>query len=142
MVITIELKNFGVKKVRIDQGSLVDILYWTTYQKLQLPTIAMVPYDELFYGFFGGKVSTREYIDLHVVLREGHQTKIVPISFLIVEAPTSYNVLSGRPSFNTLGAMVFAPHLAMKFQSFSGDIITIHGDQRLVRECYITSLRP
>ena len=30
----------------------------------------------------------------------------------------------------------------MKFQSSSGDIITIHGDQRLACECYISSLQP
>ena len=30
----------------------------------------------------------------------------------------------------------------MKFPSPSGDILTNHGDQRLARECYITSLRP
>jgi len=33
-------------------------------------------------------------------------------------------------------------HLAMKFPSPSSDIITIDGDQRLVRECYMASLRP
>ena len=43
MVITVELENYAVKKVLIDQGSLVDILYWATYQKLQLLTTAMVP---------------------------------------------------------------------------------------------------
>jgi len=30
----------------------------------------------------------------------------------------------------------------MKFPSPSGDILTIHGDQRLTRECYMASLRP
>jgi len=30
----------------------------------------------------------------------------------------------------------------MKFPSSFGDILTIHGDQRLARECYMASLRP
>jgi len=30
----------------------------------------------------------------------------------------------------------------MKFPSPSGDILTIHGDQRLVRKCYMPSVRP
>jgi len=142
MVITIEIENYVVKKVLVDQGSSVDILYWATYQKLQLPDTAMVPYDEPIYGFSGEQVSTRGYIDLHTVFREGTQTKTIPIRFLIVDVPTSYNILLGRPSLNTLDAFVSTPHLAMKFPSPSGDILTIHYDQRLARECYMASLQP
>jgi len=43
----------AVKKVLVDQGSSVDILYWATYQKLQVSDTAMVPYDEPIYGFSG-----------------------------------------------------------------------------------------
>jgi len=142
MVIIVEIENYVVKKVLVDQGSSVDILYWATYQKLQLLNTAMVPYDEPIYGFSGEKVSIRDYIDLHTVFRDVAQTKTIPIRFVIVDAPTSYNVLLGRPSLNTLSAVVSTPHLAMKFPSPSGDILTIHGDQRLARECYMASLRP
>jgi len=38
--------------------------------------------------------------------------------------------------------VVSIPHLAMKFPLALGDILTIHGDQKLDRECYIASLRP
>ena len=142
MVITVELENYAVKKVLIDQGSSIDILYWEIYQKLQLPTTTMAPYDEPIYGFSREKVSTHGYIDLHTVFRDGAQTKTTPIRFLVVDAPTSYNVLLDRPSLNTLGAVVSIPHLAMKFPSPSGDILTIHGDQQLARECYMAGLRP
>jgi len=142
MVITVEIENYAVKKVLVDQGSSVDILYWATYQKLQLPDTAMVPYDEPIYGFSGEPVSTRGYIDLHIIFWDGTQTKTIPIPFLIVDAPTSYNILLGRPSLNTLGVVVSTPHLAMKFPAPSGDILTIHCDQRLARECYMASLRP
>ena len=106
------------------------------------PNTAMVLYNEPIYGFSGEKVFTRDYIDLHIVFRDGAQTKTIHIHFLIVDAPTSYNVLLGRPSPNTLGTVVSTPHQAMKFPSPSGDILTIHGDQRLAHECYIASLRP
>ena len=75
IIINVEIENYAVKKVLIDQGSSVDILYWATYQKLQLSDTTMVPYDEPIYGFSGEQVSTRGYIDLHTVFREGTQTK-------------------------------------------------------------------
>jgi len=102
----------------------------------------MVPYNEPIYGFSGEKVSTYGYIDLHTVFRDSAQTKTILIRFLIVDAPTSYNVLLDRPSLNTLGEVVSTPYLAMKCPSPSGDILTIHDDQWLARECYMANLRP
>jgi len=142
MVINVELENYAVKKVLIYQGSSADILYWATYKKLQLPTTAMLPYDEPIYGFSGKKVSTHGFIDLHIVFRDDAQTKTIPIRFLVVDVPTSYNVLLGRLSLNTIGVVVSTPHLAMKFPAPSGDVLTIHGDQQLAHECYMTSLCP
>jgi len=102
----------------------------------------MVPYDEPIYGFSGEKVSTRGYIDLHTIYRDGSQTKRIHTRFLVVDTPTSYNVLLGRPSLNILGVVISTPHLAMKFPFPSGDILTIHDDQRQAHECYIATLRP
>jgi len=38
-------------------------------------------------------------------------------------------------------AIVSTPHLAMKFPSLSGDILTVHVDQKEAREYYVESLR-
>ena len=116
----------------VDQGSLVDIMYWKTYQKLQIPEEAMTLHDEPIYGFSRERVCTRRYIDLHKVYHEGNQTKNIHVRFLVVEAHTSYIVLLGRPSLNTLGAVVSTFHLAMKFPFVVNYILTIHKDQNLV----------
>ena len=84
MVITVEVENFVVKKILIDQRNSVDILYWKTYQKLQIPEAMITLYDELIYGFSGERVCTKGYIDLHAVFRDGNLNKIVPIQFLEV----------------------------------------------------------
>jgi len=102
----------------------------------------MVSYDEPIYGFSEEKVSTRGYIDLHNVFHDNNQTKTIPICFLFLDASTSYNVHLGRSPLNSLGVVVSTPHLALKFPSSSSDILTIHDNKRLTRECYMASLRP
>jgi len=32
-------------------------------------------------------------------------------------------------------------HLAMKFPSTAGDIVTVHVDQKIAHECYVASLK-
>jgi len=84
-------------------------------------------------------VDTRGYIDLYTkFVYTRTQTKTIKVRYLLVEANTSYNVLLGRLSLNTLGAIVSTPHLAMKFPSPTGDIITV---QKTARQCYAASLR-
>jgi len=51
MVITVEIENFAVKKVLVDQGSSVDILYWETFKKLQTPEQQMSPFVDEIVGF-------------------------------------------------------------------------------------------
>ena len=86
-------------------------------------------------------MQTRGYVDLYTTFGEGQLTKTISIRYLVLDANTSSNVLLGRPSLNALGAIVSTPYLAMKFPSMVGDIVTIHVDQRTVRECYIASLQ-
>lgn len=60
---------------------------------------------------------------------------------MIVHADTPYNILPDCLSLNPLGAIVYTPHLAIKFPLNTGYIITIHVDQRTTRECYMESLK-
>lgn len=46
MVITIEIENFAVRKTLVDQGRSVDILYWKTFNNLELSQNYMHLYDE------------------------------------------------------------------------------------------------
>jgi len=142
MVITVEIENFVVMKTFVDQGSSVDILYWKTFKKLQIPESNVQHYEDQIVGFSGERVSTRRYIDLYTKFGEGKTgIKKIQIRYLLVEANTSYNILLGRPSLNQLGAIVSTPHLAMKFPSPTGEVITVHMNQKTARECYAASLR-
>ncbi|XP_014511615.1 uncharacterized protein LOC106770314 [Vigna radiata var. radiata] len=141
MVITARIAQYDVSKVLIDQGSSVNILYWTTFQKMALTEDAITPFHEQIVGFAGERVDTWGYLDLRTRLGTGDQSKEIRLRFLLVEANTSYNALLGRPCLNAFGAIVSTPHLAMKFPSGSGEICTVRAYQKTARQCYIASLK-
>ncbi|XP_027927464.1 uncharacterized protein LOC114184352 [Vigna unguiculata] len=64
MVISIEVAEYGIGKVLVDQGSSVNILYWKTFRKMNLSEDLIVPYNEQIIGFSGERVDTRGYLDL------------------------------------------------------------------------------
>ncbi|XP_020208608.1 uncharacterized protein LOC109793553 [Cajanus cajan] len=142
MVISVEMHNYIVKKTLVDQRSSADILYWNTFMQLGIPEESLEPYHEPLVGFSGERVMTRGCIDLYT--RFGFDQKSsreIKICYIVVHANTSYNILLGRPSINTLRAIVSTPDLCMKFPSRDGQVITVHADQKTTRECYLSSLK-
>ena len=57
------------------------------------------------------------------------------IRFLIVDAPSAYNMLLGIPSLNAIKVIRSAYHMVIKFPTTNG-VGMVRGDQRVARECY------
>jgi len=64
MVIAIVVANCEIRKTLVDQGSSVDVLYWRTFEKVNLNEDIIIPLDEQIVGFSGERVDTKSYIDL------------------------------------------------------------------------------
>jgi len=141
MVISVKIEDFAISKTLVDQGSSVDILYWGTFKRLRISEVEIQQYSESIMGFSGERVNTMGYIDLFTKFGAGRMTRMVKIRYLIVDAHTSYNILLGRPSLNMLGTVISTYHLAIKFPSTSGDIVTVHVYQPTTRRGYAYSLR-
>ena len=62
------------------------------------------------------------------------------IKFLIVDAPSTYNMLLGRPSLNIIRAIPSAKHMVIKFPTENG-VGMVRGDQQVARECYLASMK-
>ncbi|XP_047149020.1 uncharacterized protein LOC124821199 [Vigna umbellata] len=140
MVITAVIARYSVGKVLVDQGSSVNILYWKTFQQMDISEDLIAPYNEQIVGFSGERVDTRGYVDLRTCLGT-ERSKEVKTRFLLVDANTSYNVLLGRPCLNAFGAIVSTPHLTLKFPLDNGNICAVRSDQTIARECYMAGLK-
>ncbi|XP_027351177.1 uncharacterized protein LOC113862287 [Abrus precatorius] len=128
MVVSVDILNCTIQKTLINQGSSADILYWNTFKQLGLPEEELKEYHEPLVRFLGERVETRGYIDLYTLFRSEDEGKCIKVTYLVVHANTLYNILLGRPSLNKLKAIVSNPHLAMKFPTDKGRIVTVHVD--------------
>jgi len=97
---------------------------------MRIPKAEMMSYNDHVVGFTGERVGTKGYIELYTTFDKEKSSKIIKIQYLVIDANTSYNILMGRPSINRLRAIVSTLYLAMKFPSLSGDILTVHVDQK------------
>lgn len=46
MVIAAEIINYGIRKVPIYQGNLINVLYWKTFLKIDIFKDLIIPYSE------------------------------------------------------------------------------------------------
>ncbi|GAV58293.1 hypothetical protein CFOL_v3_01827 [Cephalotus follicularis] len=59
--------------------------------------------------------------------------------FLVVDTPSPYNAIIGRPGLNLMESIVSTRHLLVKFPTRFG-VGEVRGDQQVARQCYKTSI--
>ncbi|WJX24101.1 hypothetical protein P8452_13246 [Trifolium repens] len=142
LVIQVQILNCDVKRVLIDSGSSADIMYWEAFKAMQLSNVHLLPYNGTLVGFAGEQVEVMGYTTLLTTFGVKDQAKTIKVRYLVVKMPfTSYNIIIGRPAFNTLEAAMSTLYLFIKYPLDNGKVGTIKGDQALARRCYESSLK-
>jgi len=101
----------------------------------------MRPHDGCLVGFAGDQVEVRGYIDLRKTFLDEEAVRTIVIRYVVVNTPSAYNLLLGRPSLNRLGAVFSTKHMKMKLPSLEGKVITIRSNQKDAQKCYESSLK-
>ena len=86
-------------------------------------------------------MEVRGHIELRTTFTNGIASRTVNIRYLVVNAPSTYNILLGRSTLNRIGAIASTRHMKMKLPSFEGTVITIKSDQKEAKKCYENSLK-
>ncbi|XP_065050246.1 uncharacterized protein LOC135680292 [Musa acuminata AAA Group] len=106
LVISARIANAQVRRIMVDTGSSADILYYDVFQKLGLARENMKPMCSVLTGFTGDSISPLGAITLPLTLGAPPRSKTVMTTFLVVDLPTTYNAILGRPTLNKVRAVV------------------------------------
>ena len=114
LVIKLKIVNSKVLWVFVDTGSSEDILFLVAIRQLHIGGVYMAQVKTPLYGFKGDSIYTEGMIVLPTTFGETPTQANRIIEFLVVDKPSTYNAIIGRPTLNALRAVTSTYHLAMK----------------------------
>ncbi|KAL0400437.1 UNVERIFIED_CONTAM: hypothetical protein Slati_4073600 [Sesamum latifolium] len=140
LVITALLANYEIECVFIDSGSSANILFGEAYDQMQLGDVPLEAVDTLLYGFAGEVVHPRGMIWLPLTLGTSPLRKTCLLKFLVVDIPSTYNLILGRPTLNAFRAIISTYHMKIKFLVVGG-VGEAPTDILQARKCYIEAIK-
>ncbi|KAI3444854.1 hypothetical protein Pfo_001519 [Paulownia fortunei] len=123
LVISTTLSNFWVKKILVDSESSADIIFYDAL--VNTPLI----------GFGGEVVEALGEVALLFSLGSYPRRITKMVKFLVVNAPSTYNMILGRPSLNLFHTAASTYHMKLKFSTHE-EIGEAVGDQQMAQESY------
>ena len=135
LMIKAVVANKTIHRVLLDNGSLANIIFASAFEKIGIGREKLEPINACLRGFSGERVLPLGSIQLVLTLGESPCQATTTVRFLIVDAPSAYNMLLGRPSLNTIRAIPSAYHMVIKFPTTNG-VGMVQGNQLIARECY------
>ncbi|XP_050290277.1 uncharacterized protein LOC126728512 [Quercus robur] len=106
LVVTLRIGGYDVRRVMVDQGSAVDVMYPDLYKGLGLKPEDLTTYNFPLVSFEGRMVAPKGLIRLPV--QAG--TDVVEVDFIVIDVFSSYTAIVGRPWLHTLKAVSSTLH--------------------------------
>ena len=93
LVVILRIWGYDVKRVLVDQGNVVEIMYPVLYKGLNLKLEDLTAYDSPLVSFKGKTVILRGQIRLPIQT----DSKVVEVDFIVVDAYSPYTAIMARP---------------------------------------------
>lgn len=112
--------NFEMHKIVVDNKSIVDVLFYDTFEQMKLPMDRLVPVQYPLYNFNREAIISEGVITLPMTLGITPRHLNLKINFLVINVPSVYNMILSRPCMKMAKALLFTYHLVMKFPIKAG----------------------
>ena len=111
LVIMLRIGGYDVKRVMVDQGSGVEVMFPDLYKGQNLKLEDLTAYDSPLISFDGKVVIPKGQTRLPIQVG----SEVVEVNFIVVEAYSPYTAIVGRPWLHALGAVSSTLHLKVKY---------------------------
>ena len=105
-MVTIRIRGYDVRRVLVDQGNGVEIMYPNLYKGLNLRLEDLTSYDSPLVSFNGKIVIPNGQIRLPVQIG----LEVLKVNFIIVNSYSPYTAIVTRPWLHALGAVSSTLH--------------------------------
>ncbi|XP_065635074.1 uncharacterized protein LOC136069902 [Quercus suber] len=106
LVVTLRIGGYDLKRVMVDQGSAVEIMYPDLYRGLNLKPDDLTPYCSPLVSFEGRIVTPKG--QMWLLVQTG--SEVVEVDFIVVDVYSLYTAIVARPWLHTLGAVSSTLH--------------------------------
>ena len=96
-----------MKRLMVDQGSGVEIMYPDLYRGMKLKPEDLIAYDSPLVSFDGNVV----------IPKSQASSEVAEVDFIVVEAYSPYTAIVARPWLHALGVVSSTLHLKVKYLS-------------------------
>lgn len=125
-----------MKRVLVDQGSRVEIMYPDLYEGLKLKPEDLSSYDSPLVGFDGKVVIPKGQIRLPVQVG----LEVLEVNFIVVDAYSPYIAIVARPWLHAMGVVSSTLHLKVK-HPFGDQVEELVGSQSMAKQCLVSAIR-
>ena len=102
-----------MKRVMVDQGSCIEVMYPNLYKGLNLKPKDLTAYDSPLVSFDGKLIAPKGQIRLPVQVG----SEVVEVDFIVVDAYSPYTAIVAKPWLHTLSAISLTLHQKVKYLS-------------------------
>ena len=136
LVLSLQVANFMIKRVLVDTGSSANIIFSNTLVDMGVSLNTINRRSTVLIGFSGEQKFTLGEVTLHVYVEGVNKMT----TFLVLDSPSTYNMIMGRPWIHDMRAVSSTFHQVIRFPTKWG-VKEIKGDQQASRSYYQTILK-
>ena len=128
LVLEAQIGGYEMSRVFMDGGSGINLIFANTIRKISIAIENLAPSETTFHCIEPGKpVIPMGKIALDVVFGKPNNFRREVIEFDVVDWPSQYHAILGRPTFARFMAAPHYAYLMTKMPGPNGKVITVNG---------------